>query len=74
MPWGSESAAVYAGRNGGAWLQGREGSDRALSECCACAGALRRDPAAISGGRREKLSTAGTVQLLRRARRNHAGL
>lgn len=71
---GSESAAVYAGRNGGAWLQGREGSDRALSECGSCAGALHRDPAAVSGGGCAKLSAAGTVQLLRRARRNHAGL
>ena len=61
-------------RNGGTWLQGREGSNRAMSECGACAGALRRDPAAISSGRREKLSTAGTVQLLRRARRDYAGL
>ena len=67
-------AAADAVRNGAARLQGRQRPNRALPERDARAGNPRRDPPALPGGGRADPSAAGAVQLLRRARRNHAGV
>ena len=74
MPRASKNSEIHAARDGTAWLQGWECSNWTLSERSLCAGNLQRDAASVPGSGCKKLSAAGPVQLLCRARRDYAGV
>lgn len=74
MPRASKNSEIHAARDGTAWLQGWECSNWTLSERSLCAGTLQRDSTSVPGSGCKKLSAAGPVQLLCRARRDYAGV